>query len=182
MLLNGLLLSVYYLLSQGFPIAKYQSLTPNNIMTEQTLDTPTAEELSNTADTTTYLAVFVKFTNQLVVYRQQGKDSIRVPIWNSNSPIEDRATLLEHGGYLYIAAYSSTLTGGRVICVNTTTKQIKWEQRLLALGSVMHSKYSNHINLEASEATLKIIGKESAGRYVELRQLGGGALIDHKVW
>jgi hypothetical protein len=60
------------------------------------------------------------------------------------------------------------------------TGAVAWHPRLIGLGSVGHSKYSNRVKIRLHGARLAVYGNESAGRYTEIFDTANGSRLHHE--
>jgi hypothetical protein len=92
---------------------------------------------------------------------------------------------------LYFAHYPRSTSGCTVAAYDLTTGKKLWETKLNAVGTPMHSAYSNRVTMGLSslhdldkegEGIVSITGRESFGDYVEVLDRGSGAILAHKVY
>ena len=82
--------------------------------------------------------------------------------------VED-AALLADAQQLYVARFSDIATGCTLRAFDLRTGEEHWLRHLDGMGSVAHSEYLNEVELDRLAAgVLRVLGWESAGRYVEL--------------
>lgn len=81
---------------------------------------------------------------------------------------------------LYYARFSPSGSGGEIVAVDLSSGRELWKSPLTALGPIQHSAYSNRMTLEANGDTLSIYGKESMGRYFEIKDVKTGRTVGHK--
>lgn len=86
------------------------------------------------------------------------------------------------GDRLYLALLSPACSGCRVMAVDLRTGKELWNVPLKAIGLVAHSAYHNAANIETDGKTITIWGKESFGRYVEIRDAKTGKMVGHKMY
>ena len=89
------------------------------------------------------------------------------------------AFLLAHGGVLYAAIYSPSATGAHVLALDGATGRVLWNAPILGLGSMMHSRYQNRVQMQRSAEQLAVYGDESGGRYLELLDPATGTRVFH---
>jgi hypothetical protein len=86
------------------------------------------------------------------------------------------------GNRLYYADFHPFSEGGHIVAVDLATGSELWRQPLLAVGEWVHSKYGNELNLEADDRTVRVFGKESGGRYLEIKDAATGQTIGHHAY
>jgi hypothetical protein len=93
------------------------------------------------------------------------------------------APFLQRNGVLYHTEFSPNSTGCSVVAFDLIAKKQLWKTSLKGVGDVDHSKYFNAVRLEVlDDDTLRVFGKESSGRYVEIVSRGTGKTVGHKVF
>jgi hypothetical protein len=83
---------------------------------------------------------------------------------------------------VYYAEFHPHSTGCEVVAVDLKTGKQLWRHDLKGLGPIAHSKYRNQVVLEIDELTVRVLGKESAGRYLEYVDRDSGRTVGHKVF
>ena len=86
------------------------------------------------------------------------------------------------GDRLYYAKYSAVGSGGEIVAVDLVEGKELWQKKLKALGPISHLGYANTIRLEGGHRAIWIWGKESLGRYVEVKNPESGETIAHKIF
>jgi hypothetical protein len=86
------------------------------------------------------------------------------------------------GGALYYADFSPIASGCAVVAVDLTTGEQLWRAELRGLGPVDHSKYRNRVILDVDRNAVRVLGKESSGRYIEYLDRKSGRTVGHKVF
>lgn len=93
------------------------------------------------------------------------------------------AVFAQRDGVLYYTDFSPWSSGCAVVAFDLNAKKQLWRADLKGLGGIDHSKYRNEVRMEVLDGdTLRVFGKESAGRYVEFVDRGTGKTIGHKVF
>jgi outer membrane protein assembly factor BamB len=92
----------------------------------------------------------------------------------------DAAALVVHRGKLYAALYSRYAAGCRVLTLDASSGHRLWETRLTGVGSVMHSKYMNRVQMRMKGKRLVVFGDESGGRYIEVLDPLSGRSIHNR--
>lgn len=92
------------------------------------------------------------------------------------APLADAGSIIQHKGRVFVAHYASRSTGATLYALDATNGRRLWSQRLRALGPVHHSQYLNEVQLRIDRDRVVAFGRESSGRYVEVRDPGTGAL------
>jgi hypothetical protein len=86
-------------------------------------------------------------------------------------------------GILYHALPSRGSSGCEIVAYDLKQKKLLWKTQLQSIGVVDHSAYSNEVRfglLWRNEAALVVVGRESAGRYIEIVDLKTGKTVGHK--
>lgn len=78
---------------------------------------------------------------------------------------------------LYYVDYCPIANGATLHKVNLKNGSQLFEQRVVGIGPVDHSKYSNVISMRLAASILVIQGQESAGSYVEMHEKSDGRKI-----
>ncbi len=90
-------------------------------------------------------------------------------------------TFVAVGNWLLVAEYEPNSDGCRLVGVDLTAGQVRWRTDLLAVGPIDHSKYRNQVIVGRFDPDHVLVrGKESAGRYVEIVDVGTGRTVGHK--
>jgi hypothetical protein len=88
--------------------------------------------------------------------------------------------ILDHR--LIYADWNPGSSGGKLVAFDLLARRKIWEAPLQALGPSEHSSYRNQLNLEAGRDVVTIFGKESRGRYYEIKDATTGETVGHKVF
>lgn len=89
----------------------------------------------------------------------------------------------QRDGVLYYTDFSPYSSGCAVVAFDLNAKKQLWKADLKGLGGIDHSKYRNEVRMEVLDGdTLRVFGKESAGKYVEFVDRGSGKTVGHKVF
>jgi len=83
---------------------------------------------------------------------------------------------------VFYADFSANSSGCCVVAYNLKEKKQLWRTALKGLGPIEHFKYRNEVILEIKDDAVHVLGKESAGRYVEYVELKGGKTVGHRVF
>ena len=83
------------------------------------------------------------------------------------------ASLVADSSRLYLAQYDPMRSGCEVVAFDLATGKQVWARRVVGLGLVVHSRYSNKVSLRLENSRLVVLGEESAGRYVEVMSPSG---------
>jgi hypothetical protein len=86
------------------------------------------------------------------------------------------------GDILYFADFYSIKNGCRVVSYNLQTGKKLWETELLGILWVVHSCYSNRVNLEFEDGLLVVWGHEDGGDYVECLEAATGRILAHHIF
>jgi outer membrane protein assembly factor BamB len=81
---------------------------------------------------------------------------------------------------IYAALHSGASTGCTVVALDALNGAIVWQTRLIGLGSVGHSKYTNRVQIRLGADHLTVYGDESAGRYTEILDPVNGSRLRHE--
>lgn len=73
-------------------------------------------------------------------------------------------------------------TGCKIVAIDLTNGTIQWTTQLKGVGAVSHSRYSNAVNMEATDNVVIVRGNEAAGRYVEILDIGTGKTVGYRVY
>lgn len=79
------------------------------------------------------------------------------------------------------ADFSFVASGCELIAFDLKDQKQLWRVTLKGVGPVSHSEYVNRINLELRRDQVVVYGKETAGQYIEVRNLKNGELTSHDV-
>jgi hypothetical protein len=82
----------------------------------------------------------------------------------------------------YYADFSPSSSGCTVIAYDLKAKKQLWKTDLKGLGPISHFKYRNAMILEVKDDVIRILGQESAGKYVEYVDLKSGKTVGHRVF
>ena len=85
-------------------------------------------------------------------------------------------------GTLFFADWSTVGTGGEVVAVDLSSGKEVWRANLDALGNISHFGYSNRIRMEYRRDAVWVLGKESFGNYVEVKDPETGKTVAHRVF
>lgn len=97
--------------------------------------------------------------------------------------VHQQSALRQRDGILYYADFHPHSSGCAVVAFDLKAKKQLWKADLKGLGGIDHSKYFNAVRMEVlDDDTLRVFGKESAGRYVEIVDRGTGKTVGHKVF
>ena len=87
------------------------------------------------------------------------------------------------GDVLVYADYGQGRTGCSLIAYDLMQKKQLWQTALKGLGPIPHSRYSNSVNLEyIDNATVRVFGNESAGKYLEFVDINTGKTVGHRTY
>jgi hypothetical protein len=101
-------------------------------------------------------------------------------LWSVPAATAKSAALALKGSILFVALYSRSATGCRILALETDSCQKLWETSLKGIGSIGHSKYSNQIQIRLMNEWLVIFGREESGRYIEILDLIDGRLVSSR--
>ena len=105
----------------------------------------------------------------------------RRAIYSPNGPFKNDLYFVfsRWKGTLYIAEHNTIATGCTVVALDLKTGKTLWRSRLFGTGPtpIMHSKYSNAINIETDGKRIIIFGREDDGRYVECLDINTGVTL-----
>ena len=83
---------------------------------------------------------------------------------------------------VYYADYHQMSTGCVVVAMDLKTGKQLWKKNLKGLGPISHFKYYNSVALDLDDGAVRVVGKESAGRYIEFVDRETGQTLGHKVF
>jgi hypothetical protein len=92
---------------------------------------------------------------------------------------EVEAFLLAAGNAVYGAIYSPSATGCRVLALAADTGRVLWETPLTGIGSMMHSRYRNQVQMTLADGRLAVFGDEGGGKYIEVLDAATGQPRSH---
>lgn len=125
---------------------------------------------------------------QVQVTRKSRTDTVRFRILDDNSNevyawdggVE--TPFVERNGILYYALYWRHSSGCEIVAYDLKQQKHLWRSWLQGIGPVFHSIYGNEVRFGTSEhkEVLKVFGRESFGRYVEIVDLESGKTVGHK--
>ncbi len=98
-------------------------------------------------------------------------------IWSRPTATANSAALVCQDDVLYVAFYSRSATGCRVLALNASSGEVLWETPLQGIGSIGHSKYKNSVQIRMMDEYLVIFGWEASGKYIEILNPQDGRLI-----
>ncbi|MEQ1906801.1 MAG: hypothetical protein ABL888_21645, partial [Pirellulaceae bacterium] len=113
------------------------------------------------------------------------KDGRDVHAWKGHRyTVGDIRTVGEiRGNRLYYADQSLTKPGGQMVAVNLVTGKEIWRTDLEALGESNDVQgYQNRLNLDINDRRIIITGKESSGRYIEVKNIKTGETVAHRTY
>jgi hypothetical protein len=116
-----------------------------------------------------------------------GKVSVVISSSNWEKPVgwETRTTspFAHRNGVLYSTDVHPRVAGCSVTALDLRTNRRLWSTDLKGVGLVDHTKYRNEVRMEVLDGdTLRVFGKESSGRYVEIVDRHSGKTVGHKVF
>jgi hypothetical protein len=83
---------------------------------------------------------------------------------------------------VYYADFHQMSTGCELVALDLKTGKRLWKTTLRGLGPIKHFKYFNAVALELDDGAVRIVGKESSGRYIEFVDRDTGKTLGHKVF
>jgi hypothetical protein len=83
---------------------------------------------------------------------------------------------------VYYADYHQLSTGCAVVAMDLKTGKQVWRKALKGLGPITHRKYFNAVAMDLDDGALRVVGKESQGRYIEFVDRETGQTLGHKVF
>jgi len=91
-------------------------------------------------------------------------------------------TFVGKDSILYYTEYHPSASGCALVAYDLANKKELWKTRLKGLGPIPHFQYSNLVTVDLVGDAVKVLGNESAGRYVEFVDLKTGKTAGHKVF
>lgn len=82
---------------------------------------------------------------------------------------------------VYLVRYGLNTSGATVTAFDLKTGRRAWDQVLVALGPVSHSKYSNRVQARVERGQLVVFGWEAQGKYVEVLDTRTGKDLGNRV-
>lgn len=97
--------------------------------------------------------------------------------WAFSDDVErrDKATA-QADGVTFEVSYTPSASGA---VLSASGPDVDWEETLLGLGPVSHWGYSNAVEIRVEPGRVVVSGKESAGRYIEVRHPEDGRLLSN---
>lgn len=126
-----------------------------------------AYRVESTSDSERWHRTFTLWRDQARLYSWTGYDTTVFTIANSQ---------------LYYADFDPITCGGNIAAVHLPTGRLLWREPLLAVGVWGHSEYLNEMNLQVDGRTVTVFGKESCGRYVEIKDAATGRTLGHHAY
>lgn len=98
-------------------------------------------------------------------------------------PTHRWAVVRQRDGVVYYTDFDPISPGCSVVAFDLNAKKRLWKCDLKGLGWFNNSKYRNKVRMEVlDDDTLRVFGKESSGRYVEIVSRGTGKRVGHKLF
>jgi hypothetical protein len=88
----------------------------------------------------------------------------------------------ERKNVVYYADFTPYSSGCTVIAYDLKGKKQLWKTDLKGLGPISHTKYRNAVILEVKDDVVRVLGQESAGKYVEYVDLKSGKTVANRVF
>jgi hypothetical protein len=88
----------------------------------------------------------------------------------------------ERKNVVYYADFTPYSNGCAVIAYDLKAKKQLWKTDLKGLGPIDHKKYRNEVILELKDDVIRVLGQESAGKYVEYVDLKSGKTVANRVF
>jgi len=86
------------------------------------------------------------------------------------------------GDVLYVAEFKPFTSGCAVQATDLKTGKQVWQSYLQGIGPISHSRYRNHVTIDAEGKVLVVRGYESLGRYLEYIDQKTGKTVAHKIY
>jgi hypothetical protein len=83
---------------------------------------------------------------------------------------------------VYYADFTPYSSGCTVIAYDMKAKKQLWKTDLKGLGPISHTKYRNAVILEVKDDVIRVLGQESAGKYLEYVDLKSGKTVANRVF
>ncbi len=81
---------------------------------------------------------------------------------------------------LYYVEFGRSSSGAALVAVDLETGTVLWRNACRGIGPVGHSGYRNLVNLDVTDEVAVVRGKESLGRYLEVKRLQDGRTLGHR--
>jgi outer membrane protein assembly factor BamB len=81
---------------------------------------------------------------------------------------------------VYLVRFGLITSGATVTAYDFGTGRRAWERRLIGLGPIDHSKYSNRVQARVARGQLTVFGWEAAGKYVEVLDTRTGRALGNR--
>jgi hypothetical protein len=126
-----------------------------------------------------YQAAVIAAEGRSITIRVTDDKKAELLKWESHAEV----SFAQRGGIVYYTDHGPISSGCAVIAFDLNAKKQLWKADLKGLGPIAHSKYRNEVRLEVlDDDTLRVFGKESAGRYVGIVSRHTGKTLGHKVF
>lgn len=113
------------------------------------------------------------------IFLRISKDGNELMEWTTHA----HAAFAQRNGVLYYTDFHTSASGCKVVAFDLKAKKQLWTCDLKGLGPIDHSKYRNEVRMKVlDDYTLKVFGKESAGRYLEIVDRTTGKTVGHKLF
>lgn len=103
-------------------------------------------------------------------------ESVRARLGAENAVLVDAAGV----PLLVMVRYHAMASGAALFAYDLQAASLRYVVPLTGLGPISHSKYHNDVRLAVRGANVIVYGKESQGRYVEVRDLASGNLLGNR--
>jgi hypothetical protein len=90
------------------------------------------------------------------------------------------AALAADDAQVYLVRFGLITSGATVTAYDLGSGSPRWERRLVGLGPIEHSKYSNRVQLRVERDRLSVFGWEAAGKYVEVLDTRTGRALGNR--
>ncbi len=91
------------------------------------------------------------------------------------------AALATDGARVFVAVYNRAASGCSLAAFDGATGKPLWSVGLEGIGPILHSMYSNRVEMRIISGHPTVFGNESAKRYIEQRDAATGALVSHQL-
>jgi len=109
---------------------------------------------------------------------------LRGPSWSvavASGHDTSGAVLAADGGRVFVAFYNRATAGCQLAAFDGASGRQLWSIHLDGIGPILHSKYSNRVQMRMIGGNPTVFGSE-AKRYIEQRDAATGALVSHQLF
>jgi hypothetical protein len=83
---------------------------------------------------------------------------------------------------LFYSDYHGSASGCALVAFDLANRKELWKTPLKGLGPIAHTRYHNAVAVELAGDAVKVLGNESAGKYIEFIDCKTGKTVGHRVF